>query len=491
MFDSFRSRLVLSNLLITLMGLIVMVAVFANLLENHTRDVKLGERKAQAADISRQVERLYRTHASAAPQKSVRATPLQILVDTSSRILGARVIIVSPVTPRGGGVPIVDSAKKTLYFRGSWSLPDRKEIQRELASVHQLSRNSSLYEFTAPIHGTSGRNGGAVVLIVRVTQVTPGLSDLANVIAVGLATALVIWIIIGTFFTVTITRPLVRVIEATRRMAGGDYGARVDASEGGEMGRLATSFNSMAEQIQRSNQVLKDFVANVSHDLRTPLTIISGFSQALLDRAAEPDDAGTVIHEEAEKMERLVEDLLQLTRLESGLMHLDRRPIEPRAFLDGIAARVSHAAAGRRIPTLQVSVDDGLPALDADPVQLERALQNLIGNAVDYTPPSGTVTLAAQAADRGWVEISVSDTGSGIAPDDLPRVFERFYRSDRSRERGHGHSGLGLAIVREIVEAHGGQVAVESEPGQGTSFRLTVPAASERATPTRREVFAG
>lgn len=491
MLDSFRSRLVLSNLLITLMGLIVMVVIFANLLENHTRDVKLGERKAQAADISRQVERLYRTHASAAPQKNASATPLQILVDTSSRILGARVIIVSPVTKQGGGVPVVDSAKKTIYFRGSWSLPTRQEIQRELASARQLSRNSSLYEFTSPIHGTSGRNGGAVVLIVQVTQVTPSVSDLANVIAVGLATALVIWIIIGIFFTVTITRPLVRVIDATRRMAAGDYGARVDASEGGEMGRLATSFNTMAEQIQRSNQVLKDFVANVSHDLRTPLTIVSGFSQALLDRAAEPDDAGTVIHEEAEKMERLVEDLLQLTRLESGLMRLDRRPIEAQAFLDGIVARVTHATSGRRIPALRVAVEEGLPALDADPVQLERALQNLIGNAIDYTPPSGSITLGARDAQRGWVEISVADTGSGIAREDLPRVFERFYRSDRSRERVHGHSGLGLAIVREIVEAHGGKVAVESQPGQGTTFRLTLPAASGRPVPPRREVLAG
>lgn len=482
MLDSFRSRLVLSNLLVTLLGLIVMVVVFANLLENHTRDVKLGERKSQAADIGLQVERLYRNHAG--------ATSLQTLVDTSSRILGGRVIIVSPVTARGGGVPVVDSAKRTLYFQGSWSLPDRQEIQRELASVHQLSRNSSLYEFTSPIHGTSGRNGGAVVLIVRVTQVTPSVSDLGNVIAVGLATALIIWLIIGTFFTVTITRPLVHVIDATRRMASGDYGARVEAASGGEMGRLATSFNSMAEQIQRSNQVLKDFVANVSHDLRTPLTIVSGFSQALLDRAAEPDDAGTVIRDEAEKMERLVEDLLQLTRLESGLMHLDRRPIPAQPFLDGIVERVAHAA-GRPIPTLEVRVDPELPPLDADPIQLERALRNLIGNAIDYTPPSGTVILTASAGERGWVDIRVSDTGVGIAPDDVPRVFERFYRSDRSRERAHGHSGLGLAIVREIVEAHGGTVTVQSEPGRGTTFQLTVPAAAERPLSPRREVFAG
>jgi signal transduction histidine kinase len=487
MLDSFRSRLVLSNLLITLIGLIVMVAVFANLLENHTRDVKLGERKSQAADIARQVEQLYRSHARVDNPNN----PLQNLVDTSSRILGARVVILSPVTRRGGGVPILDSAQKTLYYRGSWSLPDRKEVQRELASVHQLSKNSSLYEFTSPIHGTNGRNGGAAVLIVRVTQVTPSLSELANIIAVGLATAIIIWLMISIFFTISITRPLLRMIDATRRMARGDYGARVEISGSGEIGRLANSFNSMAEQIQRSNQVLKDFVANVSHDLRTPLTVVSGFSQALLDRAAEPDDAATVIHEEAEKMQRLVDDLLQLTRLESGLMRLERRPIDVRAFLAQIAERVSHARAGEPIPGLKVDVDPGLPALDADPMQLERALRNLVGNAIDYTPPTGAVTLSARGAGRGWVEIAVADTGSGIPAEELPRIFERFYRSDKSRERAHGHSGLGLAIVREIVEAHGGRVAAESRVGEGTTFRLTVPAASERPVPPRREVVAG
>lgn len=483
MLDSFRSRLVLSNLLITLIGLIVMVAVFANLLENHTRDVKLGERKAQAADIAQQVERLYRRRAQ--------SRTLRDLVDTSSRILGARVIIVSPVTPSGGGVPIIDSAQKTLYFRGSWSPPNRRQIQRQLGTVRQLSRNSSLYEFTSPIRGTNGRNGGAAVLIVQVTQVTPGLSDLANVIAVGLATAIIIWVLIGLFFTLSITRPLLVTIDATRLMARGDYGARVEIRGGGEIGRLGASFNAMAEQIQRSNQVLRDFVANVSHDLRTPLTIVSGFSQALLDRAAEPDDAAAVIHEEAGKMQRLVEDLLQLTRLESGLMRLERRPIEVEPFLSQIAERVAQASNGAGGQVFEISVQPELPPLDADPIQMERALHNLIGNALEYTLAGGRITLSGRRAARGWVEIAVADTGSGITPDELPRVFERFYRSDKSRERAHGHSGLGLAIVREIVEAHGGRVTVESEPGRGTTFRMTVPASSGRPAPARHEVIAG
>jgi signal transduction histidine kinase len=281
------------------------------------------------------------------------------------------------------------------------------------------------------------------------------------------------------------------MIDATRRMARGDYGARVRISGGGEIARLATSFNSMAEQIQRSNQVLRDFVANVSHDLRTPITIVSGFSQALLDRAAEPDDAAEVIHEEAEKMQRLVEDLLQLTRLESGLMRLERQPIDVTPFLERMVERIRHAAPREEIPALRVHVAPHLPPIDADPVQLERTLHNLIGNALEYTPAAGTITLTARSAERGWVEIAVSDTGNGIAAEDLPRVFERFYRSDKSRERTHGHSGLGLAIVREIVEAHGGRVTVTSKPGQGTTFRLTMPTAPGLPAPARREVAAG
>jgi two-component system sensor histidine kinase ResE len=226
--------------------------------------------------------------------------------------------------------------------------------------------------------------------------------------------------------------------------------------------------------------VLRDFVANVSHDLRTPLTLIAGFSQALVDgtaRTEEVEQSAQVIHEEAGKMQRMVDDLLQLTRLESGLQAFRRQPVDVRPLVQHLVDRTIRASAGRPVARIVNDVPMRIPPIEADSEQIERALQNLINNALQYTPPSGVVRVSARSIGRGWVEMAVADTGMGIAPEDVSRIFERFYRTDRSRERVHGHSGLGLAIVREIVEGHGGRIEVESEVGRGTTFRFTVPQA--------------
>jgi len=229
---------------------------------------------------------------------------------------------------------------------------------------------------------------------------------------------------------------------------------------------------------------LKDFVANVSHDLRTPLTMIAGFSQALVDgtaREEEVESSAMVIHEEARKMERLVDDLLQLTKLESGLLKLECHPTALRPFVQTLIDRIQRSRVDRPMPTLINHVPRNLPMVNIDSGQVERALRNLVDNAMQYTPLGGMVTVGAASIGRGWVEIQVTDTGCGIPGQDVERVFERFYRSDRSRERQHGHSGLGLAIVREIIEAHGGRVRVESEEEKGATFRFTVPQARQPA----------
>jgi signal transduction histidine kinase len=380
---------------------------------------------------------------------------------------------------------VVDSESRTPFSTGSWHSLNQAALREQRSARIALNKSKSLYVFQSPIHGVYRHAPGAAVLLVaRVSDVRPDPASLLGAIAIAAGAALLVWLLIGTYFALSVSRPLLRITHATERMARGDFGARVRVTGPADIARLATSFNTMAEEVQQGHHVLRDFVANVSHDLRTPLTMISGFSQALLDGTAgqhEVEGSARVIHEEAEKMQRLVEDLLQLTRLESGLFQLQRHPTQIRPLVQGIIDRTTRARSGQQFAEIRNEVPLDLPRLDVDPVQLERALQNLLDNALQYTPSSGLVIVAGRPGVRDRVEIDVVDSGVGIPADDLPRVFERFYRSDKSRGREHGHSGLGLAIVREIAEAHGGSVEAMSHSGAGTTFRLTLPRVPQAA----------
>jgi signal transduction histidine kinase len=474
MLDSFRSRLVISNLLITLIGLLVVVAVFTSILVQRSTDVRKGDRAQQAHRVAVQVEALFARHGGKAD--------LQQLVSLSDRLLQVHIIIVG-----ADRIPVIgfkQSRGTSKFYR-----LDPSALKQAESAVIALRQNNNYYTFQSPLLGTHGRPAGAVLLVARVADVRPDISSLSRVFATVLITAMLVWLAIGLYFTFSISRPLVRIRRATVRMAQGDYDVRVPARGEGEIALLASRFNEMAERVQSSNRVLRDFVANVSHDLRTPLTMITGFSQAVLDGTAGPGEvtsSAQFIYEESIKMQRLVEDLLQLTRLESGLLHQVRHPLEVRPFVQGLLDRIARGRGDMDAPELHNDVPESTPSIEVDEGQLERALRNLVDNALHYTPPDGSVTVSAVPIGMGWVEISVRDTGAGIPPQDLNRVFERFYRSDKSRERGLGNSGLGLAIVREIVEGHGGHVRVESEVGEGTTFRFTVPQARamrpERAT---------
>lgn len=481
MLDSLRSRLAISNLLITFLGILVVVVIFTNLVVQHGKDIKQQELAEQSQAVAKQVERLYLQGGS--------IQDLAQQIDFESQLLGERIIVVNP---QGAPVPVynaqhtlvrlLDSAVSTPFYRGNRYRPNSQALKNGVSARAYL-QSQNLFVFQSPIQGTHGhRDGGAILLVARATDVEPGVPALIGVVAIAVGVALLVWLLIGLYFTYSISRPLVRITAATEKMARGDYSARVPAGGYGEIARLAASYNKMAHQVQQTNQVLRDFVANVSHDLRTPLTMIAGFSQALLDgtaQAKEVEMSAVVIHEEANKMQRMVDDLLQLTRLESGLFRLERHPTEVRPFVQSVVDRVCRARNGQGGPSIQNLVPADAPLIEVDPERLERVLRNLLENAIHYTPPDGTITIRAGVAVPGWVELSLADTGSGIPAEELPRIFERFYRSDKSRERLHGHSGLGLAIVREIVEAHGGQVEVESTLGRGTTFRFTVPQAEE------------
>ncbi len=290
--------------------------------------------------------------------------------------------------------------------------------------------------------------------------------------------ALLLSVLLAIVISRSVAGPLRQMAKAAQGIAGGDYDQRVPPEGPEEVQRVAESFNSMAAQVKSTQAAQREFVANVSHDLKTPITAISGWSQAMLDGAAStPDEqarAAMTIYSEAGRMDRMVNQLLELARLESGQLELARQPVDLGRLLADVQRSFEPQAQSNGVE-LALDVVPVPPVL-GDPDRLAQVFTNLVDNALTYTPAGGRVTLSAAPAGA-WVEAAVSDTGLGIPPEEQARIFERFYRVEKSRTRDHDHgSGLGLAIVRELVSAHGGQVRLESTPGEGATFTVRLPA---------------
>jgi two-component system OmpR family sensor kinase len=276
----------------------------------------------------------------------------------------------------------------------------------------------------------------------------------------------------------SITAPLERLTAATRALGAGDLTVRSGLRTRGEVGELAAAFDDMAGRLERLVRGEKELIANVSHELRTPLARM----RVALALAEEGDVARArqalgEIGEDLGELERLVDEILAAARLDlsgaGGLpLHLER--VEAGGLLEEAAQRFRAYHPGR---TLQVTVAEALPELEGDPALLRRLLGNLLENAAKYSEAPSPVILTARSGPEGLV-VEVRDQGIGIAPDDLPRLFTPFFRTDRSRARGSGGVGLGLALARRIAEAHRGAIAVESEPERGTVFRVTLPQAA-------------
>ena len=229
-------------------------------------------------------------------------------------------------------------------------------------------------------------------------------------------------------------------------------------------------------EIKRLETVRRDFVANISHELRTPLASLKLLAETLKGGAIEDNavaaDFLDRIEIETDKLTQMVRELGELSRIESGEAPLSKKPVDLALFINKVAERMKPQS-DRGELALSVEIAPGLRPVSADADRLEQVLVNLLHNAVKFTPPGGRITVAAAPKGGNAVEISVKDTGIGISPDDLPRVFERFYKADKSR--GGGGTGLGLAIAKHIVKAHGGEIRAESAPGQGSTFYITLP----------------
>jgi len=279
---------------------------------------------------------------------------------------------------------------------------------------------------------------------------------------------------LGVFLARSLTRPLRELTLATQAMSRGELAQRIPVRSHDELGELAESFNQMSADLVRSRDLRRQMTADIAHELRTPLSLILGHAEALSEGVLPPSsETFDIILDEAQRLARLVEDLRTLSLSDAGELPLHRQPTAPAYLLERAAAAFGPQAQAKQIE-LAVEAGEDLPQVEVDADRIAQVLGNLLGNALRHTPAGGRVALSARA-DGNTVQVTVRDSGPGIAPEELSRLFERFHKMDRSRHRGEEGTGLGLAIARSIVEAHGGRMWAESAPGEGATFCFALP----------------
>ena len=384
------------------------------------------------------------------------------------------------------------AADKTIIEPSLRKALHGQSTQGQLSGARFPFLVSRLY-YVAPIHAGGSDSGaivGALAVSTPLRSQTAGvfkfLGDVNTSVLLAALAAVCLAVIAAVLFTRRLARPLLLLGDATASMAAGDYATRVHISAPTEFTQLAGSFNEMAAGLERDvgelryqEQLRRELVANVSHELATPLTAIEGFTEALLDdvapNPASRDEMIRTIAREAARLHRLVDQLRQVALYEAGAVTLDRATLALDALvaqtLDVLAPEIEQ----KRI-TVRTGVAADLPLVYADGDRVTEILLNLLDNALSHTPAGGLVEVGA--ADEGdVVRVTVADSGPGVAPEQRERIFERFYRADSSRSASTGGSGLGLAIVRALVEAHGGEIEAGERQGGGASFSFTLPRA--------------
>jgi len=379
---------------------------------------------------------------------------VQSVVEGASHVSGTNIILVGI-----NGTVIADSQGKLL---GEYYNPDSPDSPIEL---------SWFTTFLGKVYITPDPEAEPYIALFR------RLSASINryLLLVG-AVAIVVALILIFILSRRLSSPIGVLAEAARRLGRGDLSQRVQFQGKGEVGTLAQAFNSMAADLEHAEQLRRNLVADVAHELRTPLSNIQGYLEAIRDRVVKPN-AATIhsLNEETALLSRLVDELQVLSLAEAGKLKLVYQAEDITKLIKRAVTSWQPQVAVKEI-SLSLELPDNLPLVNIDRQRVNQVLHNLLKNAVAHTHEGGTITVAAMAKGN-WVEVSVSDTGEGIPVEDLPNIFERFYRVDRSRARATGGSGLGLTIAKRLVEAHSGEIAVQSELGKGSRFSFTLPIA--------------
>lgn len=378
--------------------------------------------------------------------------------------------------PRGPiGIVAVDGA--VVY--GEAPLQLGQETSPELMQQgHQIIVNDELVGFLVVVPPL---DGSAAVL-----EPPPGspeqqfITTLQNSTLWSIGLAALLALLLGLLLSRSLTKPIRALTQATKQMAKGELGHQVNIRSQDELGALAQSFNQMSHDLFTAVEARQQMTADVAHDLRTPLTVLRGYTEPLQDGTLQGSPLlYGIMHEEVVHLQHLIDDLRTLSLADAGELPLQLRPVDPRALLERTALAYMALAEESGVH-LAVEAANDLPSIEVDVERMTQALHNLVSNALRYTPKGGQIVLGAEEGDGYLTTLTVSDTGSGIPAEDLPLIFDRFYRADKARSRSGGASGLGLAIVRSIVAAHGGTIDVHSVSDEGTRFTIAIPVKTDQ-----------
>ncbi|MHB8376245.1 MAG: sensor histidine kinase [Dehalococcoidia bacterium] len=480
---SIQTKLVLAMTAVIVLAILLAGAVFVTRTRDERRDQALNRvvsaspaiyQQAVVAAVRSDITGFYATLDGLSRQQNVRI----LLLSTTN-------IVLHDTSNEAQGKSIALPPQQADQHRGyvAWQSNDAG-----------VGRNLTLITAAGFLSGDS-RLPFRIVLAVKTDTIAsawlgvlPGLG-LAALVAIPLAC------IAALLFARQIAQPLRKLNDASEAMAAGNFDQRVEVARDDEVGRLARSFSMMAERVGQRDAQMRRLLANVSHDLKTPMTSITGYAQALTDGTAEPDDAariGTVIREEAEHVNTLLADLLYLGEIDAGQVLTRQEDVPLDAIVGRCVRRIEPSAQAREI-TVKVEVVPGLMLSRVDPDKLERALTNVIGNAAKFTPPGGKIEV------RGWRDeshappricCSVRNSGVRIPDEDLPRLFDRFFRGDRARRTASG-SGLGLAISRQLVELNRGEISVRNDGENHVLFTLALPAPATAEDPPHKASHRG
>jgi signal transduction histidine kinase len=501
MFSSLRQRLMLSHLVVIILAMGLVALTLLSFLENYFLQSAEDSLVAQASFT---VQTLIPDALTAGPQ-IVTQSPLNNAIQQQAGNLNLQT---TPLTPTSG---LLNSSDLSALADTSLQLGTQLDTRVRLLNLqgrvlvdsepsetivelqdNPLVQRALQGEYASRIDTTSDTPAVAVAMPVLVDGQTIGvaylsqslhdmltvLNDLRARLLLSTLIALALSAFVGWWLSQRITRPVQRLTTAAEAVAQGNFDQTVQVNSRDEIGRLGHTFNDMTMRLQAARQMQVDFVADVSHELRTPLTSIKGTIETLRNGAVNDlevrDRFLETVEAETDRLIRLVNDLLVLSRADSAVLNLSRKPIDVGQLAQAVVDRLNEQAQTLDL-IIRVKVDPDVPSAWADADRIEQVLSNLLGNAIKYSRPGGSITLRVSAAPDRLVLVQVIDHGIGIPASELPRVGERFYRADKARS-GSGH-GLGLAIAQSLIHAHGGELWLESEEGVGTTARFTLPAA--------------